>query len=477
MGSRAESHFGRACMGRRDFIRYAACGLSAIVLTGCGGVGPVGGTGSGQGQDGAGPFDLSGVLRPDTPTPHVPGTAVSVHLAVTEALVEMVDKTPLYSWIFAGSAELRFPSPVIVATSGKSVTFHVTNTLDEPHEFRVVGAGAGGGDVDAGLIPIGETRSVTFDAPDAGTYLYLDPRNAPFNRLMGLYGVLMVLPDGVKERTAVNTPYTKATSAAQALFDDLGAASEFPGDPWIPIRPADHPAHHELPMDLEPFLYRTRLWVLSQLDPKWHAMALAGANAEPGGGVDLLAFKRTFRPEYFVINGRSGQFSAHAHDTTLEGFIGEPMLVRIVNAGLQVASLHLHANHPYVIAVDNHVMENVVAVDSMTLSTLEADAQDYTGGGGMSRDQGLFLNGGSRVDWLVPFVRPEDIPGDKTVPLRDLIPNELRLVLGDVPQSPLRYPMHDHMEMSQTAIGGNYPQGLMTDIVFLGDLDKQPFPH
>jgi selenophosphate synthetase-related protein len=37
--------------------------------------------------------------------------------------------------------------------------------------------------------------------------------------------------------------------------------------------------------------------------------------------------------------------------------------------------------------------------------------------------------------------------------------------------------MHDHMEQSQTAAGGNYPQGAITDIVFVGDIDGQPFPN
>jgi hypothetical protein len=153
-------------------------------------------------------------------------------------------------------------------------------------------------------------------------------------------------------------------------------------------------------------------------------------------------------------------------------------MVRIVNFGLQTQSLHLHANHFYVTAVNNHVMESVAAIDSMTVPAHEADAQDYTMGGGTTIDGGLFLNGGSRVDWLVPFIRPPDIPQDpqRLRPLREVIPNEFRFILGGVPQSPLKYPMHDHMEPADTAIGGNYPQGALLDFILLGDKDKVPFP-
>jgi hypothetical protein len=50
------------------------------------------------------------------------------------------------------------------------------------------------------------------------------------------------------------------------------------------------------------------------------------------------------------------------------------------------------------------------------------------------------------------------------------------MVLGDVPQSPLTYPMHGHDELSQTAAGGNYPQGMVTTWEITGDLDGVDFP-
>jgi hypothetical protein len=88
-----------------------------------------------------------------------------------------------------------------------------------------------------------------------------------------------------------------------------------------------------------------------------------------------------------------------------------------------------------------------------------------------------------RIDWLVPFKRPPDIAGDDNLPLRTLIANELGLRISGpngspgFSQSPLVYPMHCHMEQSQTAAGGNYPQGSVAHFNFLGDLDGTDFPN
>lgn len=102
-------------------------------------------------------------------------------------------------------------------------------------------------------------------------------------------------------------------------------------------------------------------------------------------------------------------------------------------------------------AVNQVVQRNVVNIDTFTVGPTDT------------------------VDWLLPFIRPPDIPGPD-IPLRDLIPQELATVLI-TPQSPLEYPMHGHTEIDQTAAGGNYPQGMITHFTITGDLDKVPFPN
>ena len=276
----------------------------------------------------------------------------------------------------------------------------------------------------------GTTAAVTFTAPAGGIYLYLDPLNAPVNRVLGLHGPLIVQPKNG------NTPYSVNTPAVQQLFNDFGTTAHFP-----PHASYLNLTNRGWQRD------RYRIWLHNQVDPVFNA------RAEKGESIDADEMIENFLPLYFTINGKSGAFSAHADDVVLKGRIGQPMLVRILNAGLFTHSDHLHANHFYVISENNVTRDRAVAADTWII-----EPED-------------------RIDVLVPFIRPPDIPGDQNIPLRDLIPNELALVLGGVLQSPLVYPMHCHNEPSQTAAGGNYPQGAVTHFEFLGDIDGVDFPN
>jgi len=58
----------------------------------------------------------------------------------------------------------------------------------------------------------------------------------------------------------------------------------------------------------------------------------------------------------------------------------------------------------------------------------------------------------ARKDMLLPFVKPFDAP--VWPPIEE--------------KFPMRYVMHCHCEMSNTAGGGNYPQGMVTHWEMLG---------
>ncbi len=390
-----EEDRGGLALSRRRFLKYSALGLAVV----------------GSGVFLSRLYGLQAFAGSTSP----PG---QYKLSITEALVEQIDGRLVYMWVFEdldrgrNPSELpQVPGPVLQATAGVPITLEITNNLPQAHAFAIPGI------FDSGLIFPGATGTFVITIPEAGTYLYLDPLNEPANRVLGLHGALVVLP------AAGNTPYTHPTANVQALFNSLGTPSQFPGEPW----------------ERE----RTRIWLFHQIDPVVHEMAQRGVDPR-----EIAAFLKTpgqFTPRYFTINGESGAFAAHNHDITPEGRIGQPHLIRILNAGLTTHSPHIHANHVYVLSVNNVVQANLMLVDTWTMKPLD------------------------RVDWLLPFVRPPDIPGDPGTPLRDLIPEELALVVGGVAQSPLRYPMHCHTEMSQTAAGGNYPQGLVTDWLITGD--------
>jgi hypothetical protein len=180
--------------------------------------------------------------------------------------------------------------------------------------------------------------------------------------------------------------------------------------------------------------------------------------AQKGEKIDPARLKEEFTPLYFTTNGESGFYSSHNHNTAPSGRIGQPLLIRIMNTGLNVDSPHIHGNHVYHTANrdENGVLtveENVFLVDTFRDEVAQC------------------------MDWLLPFIRPPDIPGDESIPLRQLLKDELAITLGGVGQSPLEFPMHGHNEQSQSAAGGNYPQGMVTHWEITGDFDGVDFPE
>jgi FtsP/CotA-like multicopper oxidase with cupredoxin domain len=399
-------------MKRREFIKQGLTGLAAIIV---------------------GSVHIPRLFRSEAFA-----ATRTFDLAMEGAMVEMIDGTQLFHWVFSSPLSNppigpSFPGPAIFATTGDDITINITNHLLEPHAFQIVGTR-----VLTPPISPGQTRSVSFRAPAAGTYLYIDPLNDPVNRVLGLHGAFIVSP------ATGNTPYTFPTPSVQQLFDDLGTTPQFP--PFALAPPGWDP-------------HRFRIWLLHQIDPIFNAQAEADFLAGRASTVSAARMRAEFLPRFFTINGKSGAFAALDHAVELEGRIGEPMLVRLLNSGLYTHSNHLHGNHFYVTAENGSVQRNVVFIDSQTLKPLD------------------------RTDWLVPFIRPPDIAGDPATPLRNLIPNELLLTINGpngspgVQQSPLEYPMHCHMEISQTAAGGNYPQGSIAHFKFLGDVDGVDFPN
>jgi FtsP/CotA-like multicopper oxidase with cupredoxin domain len=405
-------------MQRREFIKYGMTGLAAIAVGGLG-------------------------IPPIFPR-QADAANLLIDLSMKAATVEMVDTTLVFHWVFSSpQTGPSFPGPVIFAAQGDVITLRVTNNLPEVHGFRIMGTNIQIPDINPG-----QTRAVRFAVPPAGTYLYVDPLNAPVNRVLGLHGAFIVLPkyqSGTRANPDNPTPYSLPTPNVKKLFRDLGHTLHFPGEPWIAVRPNNAPPNHAMDPALERYLYRSRVWLFTQVDPRFNARVSQGQVISPAD------ISQNFLPRYFYLSGKTGAFADEDPNITVEAFIGEPHLIRILNAGIQTHSPHIHANHVYVTAVNRVVQKNVVNIDTFTVGPTDT------------------------VDWLLPCIRPPDIPGPD-IPLRNLIPQELALISrNNLPQKPLMYPMHGHTEIDQTAAGGNYPQGLITKWVILGDVDKVPF--
>ncbi len=430
-------------VNRREFLKFGTCGLAGVV------VGSVSGLPGFLTRNAYGEID-----------PYVPTTG-PVRLRMEEAMFEMVDGIRVYHWAYRhvdplvpAVEQLRIPGIVIFATEGDLVKLDITNGFPgghgAAHSFAIPGV------VDSGPIPLGQTAHLEFRAPAAGTYFYLDPLNHPVNRVMGLHGAFIVMP------RLGNLPYSNPTQSIRNLFDDLGSRG------WTPGKGSDHfPGH---PWDPR----RQWIWLHSTIDP---AKNQAVRNNPT---LSAATFEQGYLPQYYTMNGKAGIYGTHGPDVLPEGNVGQPGLIRYLNAGLYNFSPHIHGNHEYVLSETNSFGRT-----DTTTALLTADG-DLPLLGGLHTNivfvDTIRLAPGDRKDVLVPFILPPDIPRDTNIDFANAaLSSEERQARGGTQRAwppveecfPLVYPMHCHTEPSQTAAGGNYPQGLVAHWAIDGDVDMR----
>ena len=356
-------------------------------------------------------------------TQGVAATTTSTYFALTiaPANAQMIDGVMVY--VLAYFLDSTLASAELRVREGQTITIDVINNDSAPHGFEIPG-------IPGATIPqiaSGATARVSFVAPPAGSFLYVDPYKAPLNRILGLHGAFIVEPAIGTTTSGSPTPFSQAKHTPQvaALFNALGGGSaRFPGNKWDPVDPT-----------------REKLWLFSQTDPLINAAVAAKQTVDPAKVVS------TFLPRYFTINGLSGfdtavhGGAAHAHSPgeriMASGRQGQPTLVRTMNAGLATHSVHIHGNH------------------CMILTESNASGHNYLETNVYERDVWM-LRPMHRIDVLLPFERPPDIPA-AAWPMKE-------------EPWPLRYVMHCHCEMSQTAGGGNYPMGQVTHWEMTGPL-------
>ncbi|WP_158045292.1 multicopper oxidase domain-containing protein [Skermanella pratensis] len=382
-------------MRRREFLKYgSAMAAFATVSTSL-------------------PAILSAQTSEDAPT----GEKADFDLEIVDVDVELIDGSVVPMYAFAPTGKTAsIPGPILRVTQGDTVRIDIRNSSTRPHGFQIVGQSNA---VVSGLAPAdgdGEDKTrIEFVATKPGTYFYVDGDNSPINRVLGLYGALIVEPkngyaDGAAKKKPMPYAPGAATPAMKSLFTALGEATidgkpaRFPGKPWQKER--------------------EYVWIFNQIDPVMCRRIGGGELVTPA------EFESQFHPRYFTINGLCGLDSAHDKATCPTGRAGEPALIRCMNAGLATHSPHIHGNHVFVLTESN---KNGLPVYQTSLN--EHDV--WTMPPMMIKDV------------LLPFTTPPDVP-----------PAPWRMVQE---KYPLRYPMHCHNEISQTSAGGSYPMGLVTD--------------
>ena len=174
-----------------------------------------------------------------------------------------------------------------------------------------------------------------------------------------------------------------------------------------------------------PTFTKQMFWIMNDIDPALNSAVQRN-----------VTVPTSFTPRYFTINGLSSRPpGAPDHENPLVDALYNPntrlvgtankdrALLRMMNAGLCNHAVHTHGNH----------MEWLTDRGSVRSSVWKKDP--------------LYLrNKLGKIDAIFPFTSPPDAyPTVNTG----------------------RYPMHLHDEMSQTAGGGLYQFGAMTEIEFL----------
>ena len=335
-------------------------------------------------------------------------TTATFELHLEEIYEEMIDGEVVFALTYRDPVT-RLIRPPLTVTQGARVSIKLVNKTRKPRRFAITGFSSDAFPV----VAAGATGDISFVAPTAGSYIYHETTEGAVGRVLGLHGSLVVMPVDGRTAAGARTPYTNPTTAQGRLFDALGVAKRFPGERWRP----------ELPE-------RNLIWLFSEIDP------VLNRQVERNLPVAWTTLNKTFTPQYFTINGVSGFDAAHDESVQPVGYLGEPHLIRTMNAGLATHSPHIHGNHVFVMSDTVPDTLGVAKSDNI----LECDT--------------WMLKGMWRKDVLLPYIKPDEIPAAAWPPKQE--------------QFPLAYPMHCHCEMSQTAAGGNYPQGLITHWELLG---------
>lgn len=349
-------------------------------------------------------------LASETLATDAAAATLTIDLTIEPVDVEMIDGTIVYMLLYyGGPAGPNTARPRLTVTEGDTVNIRVRNNAPEAHGFAITGIPASR----INSIAPGALATCRFTAPIGGTYMYTDPVNDPVFRVVGLHGPLVVRPRNGTTPAGAPIPYsrTEQTPQMRQLFNQFGVAGgRFPGARWNPNSPA-----------------RDMVWMFCQTDPRLNARVAAGET------INGATLKYNFVPRYFTINGLSGFDASHDDSIVPRGYLGQPTLIRVMNAGLAHHSPHIHGNHVIEMTHENEdgtvrYLSNLYELDVWSMKPM------------------------ARTDVLLPFEKPPDIP---VWPPRE-------------EPFPLRYVMHCHNEISQTAGGGNYPQGLVAHWEMLG---------
>jgi len=262
---------------------------------------------------------------------------------------------------------MQIPGPTLVVTEGQTVSVTLTNALPAAAGntsilfpgFNVTTSGGVAGLLTQEAAPAG-TVTYTFTASSPGTRAYYSGTQSDLQVEMGLYGAIIVLPNGAPTNGACPTHNDAAglNTAGTALV--AGGESDFR------LSPTGAAFH------LKQSCYdREYLFQFSEMDPNIHLQAQAQVTARSGctagaAGCSLSVPTEPYHPVYFMINGRSmpddmdtnyaAQYPHQPYNGNPHMHPGELALLRIVGQGRWQHPFHEHGNHVRILARDGNLI-------------------------------------------------------------------------------------------------------------------------
>jgi FtsP/CotA-like multicopper oxidase with cupredoxin domain len=317
------------------------------------------------------------------------GTTASFNLTAQPAYITQPDGQAVYSWGYGCSSApsgfappaslmpgatcptMQIPGPTLIVTEGQTVRVTLTNSLPAAAGntsilfpgFRVCPGTISGG-VCTPTSPNGVPGLLTQEAAPGGSVTYSFVASSPGTRAyysgtqgdlqveMGLYGVIIVLPNAVPANCT--TGLAASNLLAQAHWGE--------NDYRLAKAAYDHPRS---------CYDREYLFQFSEMDPNIHSQALAQVTASTGctagaAGCSLEVPTEPYHPAYFMINGRSmpddmdpnyaAQYPHQPYNGNPHMHPGELVLLRIIGQGRWQHPFHEHGNHVRILARDGNLI-------------------------------------------------------------------------------------------------------------------------
>ncbi len=278
-------------MKRRDFLKAGGASLTGTAV-----------------------FGLSGLTMLTPRNAHA--AAVNVNLTAEGTYKTLVDGTSVFVWQFndaAGTGPGTLTSGLAV-TEGDNVNVTVSNNLDRSIRFVIPGVSMS----TTQSVSPGSSRTYSFTAPAAGSYLYTDNRNGELSRAMGLAGPMVVMP----------------SNGSNSLYNN------------------------------GPGFDRQYTLFMSELDDRLNAAV------EAGGSYNMADYE----PNYYFANGLSYPDTTGDADTLIAMSVGEDVAIRFINGGAITYPMHFHGYHVNV-ATRNRVVETT-AIEKDTVQVERDECVD-----------------------------------------------------------------------------------------------------